>query len=244
MNAELENYCVVLNEPRYPENVGAAARCCRNMGISQLILVRPYRLDLEKMLRMATHEAADIIETMPILDDLDKALGPFQYIVGTTARIGRQRRPTHTPRDLAEHLVGLGATNRIALLFGPENKGLTNAQLRMCQSIVTIPAKSFSSINLAQSVMILCYEIYMATCPPKKNRPRLATSMELEGMFGHLNSAFLAIGLNNRQNPEYWTDNARRLLGRIELRSREVKLIRGLCRQILWAVRRKECSEM
>ncbi|MCK4605231.1 MAG: RNA methyltransferase, partial [Deltaproteobacteria bacterium] len=78
MKADLDNFCVILHEPRYPENIGAAARCCRNMGIPQLIVVRPYRLDLEKMLKMATHEAADLIETMLLFDDLEEALGPFQ----------------------------------------------------------------------------------------------------------------------------------------------------------------------
>ncbi|MEA1991785.1 MAG: RNA methyltransferase [Thermodesulfobacteriota bacterium] len=240
MKADLDNFCVILHEPRYPENIGAAARCCHNMGIHQLIVVRPYRPDMEKMLKMATHEAADLIETMLLFDDLEEALGPFQHVAGTTARTGRQRLPTHTPRTIAKKLIDLGPKNRIALLFGSEKCGLTNSQLRLCQSLVNIPTTAFSSINLAQSVMILCYELFIAKGYEEKVHPKLATTRELEGMYKHLKKAFMAVELTNPQNPEYWTDNARRLLGRQELRAREAKMIRGFCQQILWAIKNKK----
>jgi tRNA/rRNA methyltransferase len=236
MKADLNHFCVVLNEPRYPENIGAAARCCRNMGIPRLAVVRPHRLDREKMLKMATHEAADLIEAMRVHDDLEEALGPFGHCVGTTARTGRQRRATDTPWGVAEKLTRLSRRNQIALVFGSEKWGLSNADLRLCQSLVTIPSASFSSINLAQSIMIVCYEIFKTECPPVVTEPALATVRELEGMYQHLEEAFLAAGFIHLQNPDYWTDHARRLLGRRELRSREVRLIRGFCRQILWAV--------
>ncbi len=240
MKADSDNFCVVLHEPRYPENIGAAARCCRNMGIPRLIVVRPYRLDMEKMLKMATHEAADLIETMLLFDDLEEALAPFQHVAGMTARIGRQRLPTHTPREIAEKLIDLGQKNRIALLFGSEKCGLTNSQLRLCQSLVNIPTTAFSSINLAQSVMILCHELFTAKGHETKFQPKLATTRELEGMYKHLKKAFMAIEFTNPQNPEYCAGNARRLLGRQELRSREVKMIRGFCQQVLRAVDNKK----
>jgi tRNA/rRNA methyltransferase len=236
MKADLNHFCVVLNQPRYPENIGAAARCCRNMGIPCLAVVRPHRLDREKMLKMATREAADLIEAMQVHDDLKEALAPFGHCVGTTARTGRQRRPTDTPWVIAGELVRLSRRNHIALVFGSEKRGLSNADLRLCQSLVTIPSASFSSINLAQSIMILCYEVFKAECPPVVSQFKLATVRELEGMYQHLKEAFLATGFVHSQNPDYWTDYARRLLGRRELRSREVRLVRGFCRQILWAV--------
>lgn len=240
MKAGLDNFCVILHEPRYPENIGAAARCCRNMGIPQLIVVRPYRLDLEKMLKMATHEAADLIKKMLIFDDLEEALGPFQHTAGTTARTGRQRLPTHTPRDIAEKLIDLGTKNRIALLFGSEKCGLTNSQLLLCQSIVNIPTTTFSSINLAQSVMILCYELFTAKGYEEKVQPKLANTRELEGMYKHLEKTFMAVELTNSQNPEYWVNKARRLLGKQELRSRDTKMVRGFCQQVLWAIENKK----
>jgi tRNA/rRNA methyltransferase len=121
-----------------------------------------------------------------------------------------------------------------------EKCGLTNSHLRLCQSLVNIPTTAFSSINLAQSVMILCYELFIAKGYEKNVQPKLATTRELEGMYKHLKKAFMAIELTNYQNPEYWVDNARRLLGRQELRSREAKMIRGFCQQIFWALENKK----
>lgn len=232
----MSNIGVVLNEPKYPENIGAAARCCKNMGIRDLAVVRPYDLDREKMLKMATHEAAELIDNMFVYNDLKEALSVFEYAVATTARTGRQRRASETHRDMAVYVAGLSQKNRVALVFGSEKWGLTNDDLRLCQSVVTIPTAGFSSINLAQSVMILCHEIFMAHAPELGFKPKLASIRELEGMYDHLKEAFLQIGLIDPQNPEHWMMNARRLFGRLELRAKEVKLIRGFCRQVLWAL--------
>lgn len=231
----MENIGIVLNEPKYPENIGAAARCCKNMGIKRLIIVRPHDPNPEKILKLATHEAADVIENMVICDCLEDAVFSFNYIIGTTARLGRQRRPDGTPRDIAPFVAALSQTNRVAIVFGSENFGLSNKDLYLCQSVVTIPTAGFSSINLAQSVMILCYEMFTADAPEDGFRPRLASIMELEDMYKHLNKAFLSIGLVDPHNPDRWMRKARKLFGRLQLRSREVKLIRGMCRQILWA---------
>jgi tRNA/rRNA methyltransferase len=240
MKALMENIGVVLNEPKYPENIGAAARCCKNMGVRRLALVRPCDLNTEKILKMATHEAADVIENMAIFDDLEKAISPFNYAVGTTARTGRQRRPTGTPREMAPSIAALSQTNRIAIVFGSENFGLSNEDLYLCQAVVNIPTAGFSSINLAQSVMILCYEVFTAEATETGFKPRLASIMELEGMYRHLSEAFLSIGLINPDNPDHYMRNARRFLGRLELRSKEVKIVRGMCRQILWACNRQK----
>jgi len=188
------------------------------------------------MLKMATHEAADLIESMPVFDSLEDALAEFHYVVGTTARTGRRRRPTETPREAASRLVSVTQRNRCALVFGSEKWGLNNGALRLCQSIVTIPTASFASLNLAQSVMILCYEVFMAHDPGDLTTPALATSRELEGMYRHLAEAFLAIGFIRPDNPDYWMNNVRRLFARIQPQAREVKLVRGFCRQLLWAL--------
>ncbi len=242
MRVNLDNISVILNEPRFPENIGAAARCCCNMGVSRLLVVRPYRLDLEKMSKMATHEAAHLIENLPVYDSLKDACAECNYLVGTTARTGRKRRPTENPRDLARKLITLSQNNRIGLVFGSEKWGLENSHLRLCHSLVTIPTAHFSSINLAQSVMIMCYELFMAGGPDSLAQPRLASVREQEDMYGHLREAFLAIGFINPENPDYWLNNVRRFFARLELRSKEVKLIRGFCRQILWVAGEHGCK--
>jgi tRNA/rRNA methyltransferase len=235
----LDQVAIVLHRPQIPENIGAAARAAANMGISRLILVSPKNCDLTRILKMATLTVADLVENMELFTDLRTALQPFNYVVGTTARSGGQRRPLKTPREMAAHLVPICHNNRVALLFGPEDRGLTNSQLRYCHSLVTIPTSAFSSLNLAQAVMILCYELRQAGNQPLEQFvPRLATRRELDGMYEHLKVTFLKINFINTENPDYWMQNIRHFFSRVRLQARDVKIIRGICRQIDWYTKR------
>ena len=239
-NHFLDQVTIILHRPRFPENIGAAVRAACNMGISRFVLVSPEDCDLTRILKMATHAAADLVENMEVHSDLSTALQPYQYIVGTTARTGGQRQELKTPREIAEKLVPICANNQVALLFGPEDRGLTNTQLRYCHALVTIPTSGFSSLNLAQAVMILCYELMLAGDKPTDHFvPRLATRRELDGMYEHVKDTFIKINFINPDNPDYWMQSIRRFFSRIGLRARDVKIIRGICRQIDWYTQRK-----
>ena len=231
----LDHIAVVLVEPQIPENIGAVARAMNNMGIRRLILVNPERCDLTRILRMATGTSIDIVEEMELFEDLNDALASFHYVVGTTARIGSQRPSLTNPRDLAQALIPIAQNNHVAILFGPEDRGLSNEHLRPCHTIATIPTAQFASLNLAQAVMIFCYDIFLASSlPSEETLPRLANKFELEGMYDHLKSVLTRIGFINPQNPEHWMLNIRRFLSRIPLRGRDVRIIRGICRQMDW----------
>jgi tRNA/rRNA methyltransferase len=231
----LDNISIVLNKPRYPENVGAAARAMRNMGIGDLIIVDPQNFDLHKALKLATHFASDIIEKSKFYPDLKQALATFNYVVGTTARLGGERQVVCTPLKLAEKLIPISVENRIALLFGPEDRGLSNEAVRHCHVLVNIPTTAFSSLNLAQAVMILCYEIFTAGGKEKKEfTPRLANRHELDGMYDQLKDILVRISYINSENPDYWLNHFRRFFTRLQLRAKEVNIIRGLCRQVDW----------
>jgi tRNA/rRNA methyltransferase len=235
MKANLDHIAVVLVHPQIPEYIGAAARAMSNMGLRRLVLVRPKNCDLCRVLKTATGNSIDLVEQMEVFDDLKEALAPYHHIAGTTARTGTQRPTLSQPRDLAHDLVTLSQNNLAAVLFGPEDRGLSNDHLRYCHTILTIPTDSFSSLNLAQAVMIICYEIFLASRQgPFKVEPRLANSFELEGMYGHLKEVLMKIGFLDPQNPEHWLLNIRRFLSRFPLRAREVRIIRGVCRQIDW----------
>ena len=226
---------IVLVETQIPENIGSVARAMNNMGFSRLLLVEPMNCDLKRVLKMATGSSVDLIENMEVYENLLEAIGPFQYVVGTTARLGVHRPAVTDPRRLAMDLVGISQNNNIAILFGPEDRGLSNDHLRYCHTIATIPTERFSSLNLAHAVMILCYELFMAgRQKPLESPPRLANKFELEGMYEHLKDVFLKIGFINPQNPEHWMLNIRRFLSRLPLRAREVRVVRGVCRQIDW----------
>ncbi len=235
--ANLSNFAVVLCEPRYPENIGACARCCKNMGISRLIVIRPENPDWEKMSKLATHEAVDLLENMQTFDDLRTALAGFNYVVGTTARTGRQRRTTIRIKEVASDLAALSNNNQIAILFGSENWGLNNDAISLCHTVVTIPTSDFSSINLAQSVMVICYEIFTAMAANSVVASKLANTAELEGMYGHIKDFFAEIDFLNPENPDYWLLNTRRLFSRVRLTSLEVRVIRGFCRKALWKLK-------
>ncbi len=232
----LDNITIVLNRPRYPENIGAAARAIRNMGIASLIVVEPRNYDLEKILKLATHESREIVESIEIFPTLPAALESFSYVVGTTARIGTRRHAMNSPEKMAQKLIPISSENRIAIIFGPEDRGLTNEDIRNCHVIVNIPTAQFSSLNLAQSVMIICYELHKASLEDLKGQlvPRLANRHELDGMYSQMKKILVQISFINPDNPEYWLDNFRRFFSRLPLRAKEVRLIRGICRQINW----------
>jgi tRNA/rRNA methyltransferase len=231
----LENIAIILVEPQIPENIGAAARAMSNMGLNRLLLVNPKNCDLYRVLKMATGSSADIVEEMEFFEDLQEALGPFGHIVGTTARTGSHRPAMTDPRRLAADLSPVTDNNRVAILFGPEDRGLSNEHLRYCHTIATIHTASFASLNLAQAVMVVCYELFLASnVPSTENLPRLANRFELEGMYEHLADVLMKIGFINPENPEHWMLNVRRFLSRLPLRAREVRIVRGICRQIDW----------
>jgi tRNA/rRNA methyltransferase len=172
---------------------------------------------------------------MAVLKGLETALAPFQYVVGTTARVGSKRPTLRNPKKLADALVAVSQSNRVALVFGPEDRGLTNAELALCHAVVTIPTAAFPSLNLAQAVMVLCYEIFMASREVETGfTPRLATRRELDEMYQQLKETFVNIDFINPENPDYWMQHVCRFFSRIDLRARDVKMIRGLCRQIEW----------
>jgi tRNA/rRNA methyltransferase len=139
---------------------------------------------------------------------------------------------------MAASLIELSRHNDIALLFGPENFGLTNRELPFCHALVTIPTGECTSLNLAQAVMVMAYELMTARAePPAHFRPRLANSHELETMYAMLQETLVKIDYIGHENPEHWMLNVRRLFSRHGLQARETQVIKGICRQIDWYVR-------
>ncbi len=243
LKAKTKNISIVLYKPKYAGNVGSVARAAKNMGIDKILIVGTKDLDREAMEQRSTHLATDVLDGIVHADSIEEALGEFHYIVGTTARLGKARGPFVSPRAAAKKVADLSQKNKIALLFGPEDTGLANDQLRLCHSVVTIPtSREFSSLNLSQAVMILSYEIFIASSASNtaaETAPKLALSSEMEGMYQQIKDLLNKIGFLNPENPEYWMLDLRRFFSRAGLLSREVKIIRGICRQIEWHAHHK-----
>jgi len=231
----LENIHIVLQRPRYPENIGSAARAMCNMGIRHLSVVSPENFDLERVNKLATHASKDIVAGIQVYDELSEALQAVNYVVGTTARLGKQRQVQNSPEELAHRLVALSQNNRVAVLFGPEDRGLSNEDLRLCHSLVNIPTAGFSSLNLAQAVMVICYALHLTALEENAAfAPKLASRRQLDGMYDQLRDILVRISYINPENPDYFMNNLRHFFTRMQLRAREVSIIRGICRQINW----------
>jgi tRNA/rRNA methyltransferase len=236
----MANAAIVLVSPKFAENIGSAARTAANMGIGKLIVVCREIPDRDKMLRLATAKAAPLIDSLECHRELGSALAPFGWVLGTSARQGRKRTTVNSPRQLMAEVLPQLANNRVALLFGPEDRGLANEELRFCNQITTIPTVDFSSLNLAQAVAILCHELHYSVLEAvhrkafPKAAPRQADKQELESMFAHVEEALQTIGFLQNGKDDYWMKSIRQFLGRIGLKSKEIKIIRGVCQQLLW----------
>jgi len=239
----LAKIAIVLVEPREPGNIGAAARAMANMGLSRLILVRPPGHLVADAFKMAL-AARPILESAAVADDLAQALAGFGFVAGTTRRRGAGRHGRVTPRQLASELPAVAAANDVAILFGREDSGLTNEELQYCQRLVTIPSsKGFGSLNLAQSVLAIAYEIFLADDASGSGGPgppaRRAPTADLEGLYAQMERVLLNIGYLDPANPAHMMRVFRRLLGRSGVDVREVKALRGIFRQVDWYVGRR-----
>jgi tRNA/rRNA methyltransferase len=161
----LSNLAVVLFRPKFSENVGSTARAMANMGCRDLIVVGPQDFDEGRARALATAKGQLILDRMTLASDLSQALAPFGTVYGTTARTGGWRTGLLTPETAAARAIeGLRAGTRIALLFGPEDQGLTNDETMVCSRLVTIPTSDeATSLNLAQAVLIVLYEFLKAS---------------------------------------------------------------------------------
>ena len=245
-NTPLDHIAIVLVRPKIPENIGAAARIAWNMGINRLIVVRDNLPDREAMAKMATHKAAHLIDTIEIYPNLPEALATFTVVVGTTARRGRQRYVTHTPRELVDALLPQLPNNQVAIIFGPEDTGLTNDDLKYCQMASAIPTADFSSLNLAQAVAIHCYELHYGIIHAAKNMqhaPQLATSFELESMYAYLEKSLLEIDFMEKVSHTYWMSNIRNFFSRVRLTSKDANIIRGVSKKFLLQQKRPNGGE-
>ena len=234
--ALLSQVAIVLIRPKIPENIGAAARIAWNMGITRLILVGDDVPEREPMAKMATHKAAHLVDNLKVFQNLDEALAEFSMIVGTTARRGRQRLVEKSPRELVDSLLPLLGSNKVAILFGPEDTGLTNEDLKYCHMASAIPTADFSSINLAQAVAIHCYELYYGVLHAQEKTPhipQLATSHELESMYAYLEETLSSFQFLEETNRSYWMTNIRHLFNRVRLNSKDANIVRTVCKKLL-----------
>jgi len=222
---------IVLVEASHPGNLGAVARAMKNMGLLDLWLVAPRQFPHPEATALAS-SAADLLDTAHVVDSVPEALAGCGYVLGTTARVRTQYPwPILAAREAAVRAVGEAQQAPVALLFGPERTGLTNEHLALCHALVQIPTNpNYSSLNLAQAVLLLAYELRMATGAqpvlPEREAP-LPAAETVEHLYDHFDRVMQRAGFEMHGKPEHISRRVRRLLHRAVPDQQEVNLLRG-----------------
>jgi TrmH family RNA methyltransferase len=233
---------IVLNRPQKLVNIAGVVRAMKNMGLRRLRLVDPAEYDARDIAGIA-HRSDDLLGTTEIFRDLDAALADATTVVGTTARRHGERPPPATPRDLAPELIARAQLGTVAILFGPEDNGLSNADLDRCHMLLTIPTDpGYASLNLAQSALLVCYELRLAAgagaLPAGPQRGEPASGAQLEGFFEALEQALVDVELFKNAQRESKLRTLRSLTHRAQPTVREAALLRAIAYEISHFVRR------
>ena len=238
---------IVLVEPAGALNVGSVARVMKNMGLQRLVLVDPHCDPLSaEAKRMAVH-AIDILEAAEQVGSLPIALQGCDRAIATTGRDRALDTVLETPRSGLPWLLATSSPQQAALIFGPEDRGLSNTELNYAQRFIRIPSHpAYPSLNLAQAVAVCCYELYQmaidslpegiaaAIAPPPA--AELAAIDSLEAYYQHLEAVLLNIGYLYPHTASSRMEKFRRLFNRSQLSAAEVAMLRGILTQMEWFV--------
>ncbi|MBY5924764.1 tRNA (cytosine(32)/uridine(32)-2'-O)-methyltransferase TrmJ [Halomonas sp. DP4Y7-1] len=234
----LERIRIVLIGTSHPGNIGATARAMHNMGLADLALVAP-RCEVITADSVSRASGADrLIQQAQVVDTIEQAVADCSLVVGASARSRTLPWPMITPRELGERLPTELASGdaRVALVFGREDSGLSNAELQRCHAHVHIPTNpDFSSLNLAAAVQVLAYECRLSwlaqdatPAQPDEDLQPLATHDELEHYFAHLERTLIAIGFHDPAKPRQLMARLRRVTLRSRPERMELNILRGI----------------
>ncbi len=230
----------VLVTPLQSGNIGAAARALKNMGFSDLRIVTPAASKKSRGATMMAVHGRDVLAAAREYPSLAAAVADCSLVVGTTCRPGPYRAGATAVRDTAREIASLGAENHVAIVFGPEDRGLANRELKLCHRLVTIPASpKYASLNLAQAVLIVAYELMLAAdgggaAAASRGTPAMARADEIEAMMSRMVDALIAIGFLPADNPDHLMFTIRAMLGRAGLTRRDVDVLSGMATQMRW----------
>jgi len=233
MKSWRDNIFFILVEPKEPGNIGASARAMKNMGFKNLELVKPVRYLTDEARSMAC-DAIDVLDQAAVYPDLQKAIEGKSLVIGTTRRLGRRRGLIIPLKESLKRIIAAAKRNKIAILFGRENKGLNNKEVEKCGFLITIPADTLSpSLNLAQSVLLVAYDLSRKLY--KGASPVLVKHAELEDFYSRINSTLRLLEYIPRGNRDLETKivrNFRHLIGRAGLTDWELRMLYGICTQV------------
>ena len=227
---------IVLVNTSHPGNIGGVARAMKNMGLDDLVLVAPARFPHEEADWRAA-SAGDVLERAQVVDTLEKALADCQLVIGTSARGRRIPWPVLDPRRCAERAIGAAAAGeQVAIVFGREDRGLTNEELQACNLHLHVPThEDYPSLNLAMAVQIVCYELRMLEVAGELPESEcdewdapFATMENMERFYQHLEQTLIEIDFLDPAAPRQLMARLRRLYSRVRLDEMELNILRGI----------------
>jgi tRNA/rRNA methyltransferase len=230
---------VVLYEPQDLVNIAHVVRAMKNFGLKDLRLVSPREYDPHRVEGIA-HQTHDVVSRVALFDGLDAALADCVHVVGFTARERSAKRNLQRPRPAATEILAAATAGPVALLFGREDKGLSNEALDRCHRIVTIPsAPAYASLNLGHAVVVMLYELALARGEEQRpfkapRRPaQAATVEEIERLFQDAEQALAAIDFFKIRDREHIMRTVREIVHRVPLDQREAKLLRAMAIEVV-----------
>ena len=225
---------VVLVEPQDPVNIAGTVRAMKNMGVRELVLVRPVEYDPWRIEGVA-HDTKDIVDAIVHADSLLEAVSDCVRVAAFTARARAAKRTVVRPAAAADALLAAATDGPVALVFGREDKGLPNDALDLAHELVTIPTTDHASLNLAQAVLVGLYEMHVRAGdatrtlkPPRKDAPP-ATQEQYERMFADAERTLVEIEFFKTRYSEHIMRSLRSLTYRAAPDSRELELVRAIC---------------
>ncbi|GLP95184.1 tRNA (cytosine(32)/uridine(32)-2'-O)-methyltransferase TrmJ [Paraferrimonas sedimenticola] len=236
---------VVLVGTTHPGNIGSAARAMKTMGLSQLVLVDPQTEIDGKAVALAAG-ASDILQNVQIVDTLEQAVADCRLVVATSARRRGLDWPMLEPRGAGEKLAAQAHSAPVAVVFGRERSGLSNSELQLAQYHLAIPANpEYSSLNLAQAVQIISYEVRMASLALEQAKPELdeteyPSGEDLERFYEHLQSTLNTTGFIVQAHPGQIMAKLRRLFTKARPEVPEMNILRGILSSVEKAIKRAE----
>ena len=249
----LANIRVVLVEPAGALNVGSIARVMKNMGLTNLVLVNPRCDRNSEDARIMSVHAVDVLENAMVVNSLPKALAGCQRAIATTVRSRSVPINLEAPPAALPWLLASGVKS--ALMFGAEDRGLSNDELKYAQKFVCVQSNpDYPSLNLAQAVAICSYELYQAWLKISDNPAQTIVSQHqeieesallnasidvLEGYYQHLEDVLLEIGYLQPHTVPVKMEKFRRMYNKANLQPEEVAMLRGILRQVRWAIKNK-----
>jgi TrmH family RNA methyltransferase len=223
---------VVLVNPTHPGNIGAAARAMKNMGLRDLHLVGPSAFPHSEATARAS-SADDVLDAARVHEQFEDAIGDCGLVVGTSARQRHLPWELAEPRECAARIVQASRSGQVALVFGSERMGLTNAELARCNLLISIPTDpEYSSLNLGMAVQVVAYELWLAmrpgAPPPPEPDVPLATADEMLRLYAHIEEVLDLIDFRDRTGSGQLMTRIRRLFNRAQLDQNEMNILRGI----------------